>query len=244
MKKIVLILLVLGSGVLVPAHVLANELPDFPFVSVVGEADKDVEPDQVRISLQTLVFSDSSTQAVDQNRLAMNKVFTVLRDFGVDEESVEASDLRKREKRAKDDSHQALSILGYEVSRSVSFQLENLEHYSGLINALNAIDYITDVNSRFDTSERATIETELLQEASRRSRQKADLLAAGLNSKIDSVFGISQDRDFHTGVARFRYRVSGVQAMMAPPSDFKAMTLFIPKSIQLSQHVSVLYRLK
>ncbi|MGH1374176.1 MAG: SIMPL domain-containing protein [Cellvibrionaceae bacterium] len=244
MKKILLMVLTLWPGIMVPAKVLANELPDFPFVSVVGEAEKSVEPDQVRVSLQALVFSDTSTQAVDQNRSAMNQVLRVLRDFDVDEESVEASDVRKREKRAKDDNYQSLRILGYEVSRSVSFQLKNLEHYSGLINALNSIDYITDVSSRFDTSERIDIETELLQEASRRSRKKADVLAAGLNSKIDSVFGISQDRDFHYGGASFRYRVGSVQAMMAPPSDSQAMTLFIPKSIQLSQHVSVLYRLK
>lgn len=240
MKTLVILVLIFWPSL----SALANELPDFPFVSVMGEAEERVVPDRVNISLQSLVFNVSSEAAMKQNRLTMSHVFKVLKDFDVDEEGIEASDVRKREKRTKDDHYQSLKILGYEVSRGVSFQLKNLEHYSDLVNALNSIDYVTDVSSRFDTSERESIETRLLREASRRSRQKADVLAAGLDSKIASVFGISQDRDFHYGVARFRYQPERVHAMMAPPNNSDSMTLFIPKSIQLSQSVSVLYRLK
>lgn len=240
MKNIVIF--VLSS--LICSSALASDLPTFPFVSVVGTSEKKVSPDRVNVSLQSLVFDMSSDVAMTKNTETMTSVFTILTRYGISGDSIEASDVRKREKRAKDDDYQSLNILGYEVSRNLSFQLKDLSRYSDLVNELNAIDFVTDVNAQFDTAEREHIERQLLQEASRESRQKADILAAGLDAKIDSVFGISQDRDFSYGVTRFHYRQSGMHAMMADSSRIGTMSLFIPKNITLTQTLNVLYRLK
>lgn len=240
MKNIVIFLLISITC----SSALASDLPTFPFVSVVGKAEQKIAPDRVNISLQSLVFDASSEAAMTKNTNTMTNVFSILRRFEISEDSIEASDVRKREKRAKNDDYQSLNILGYEVSRSLSFQLRDLSRYSDLVNELNAIDFVMDVSSQFDTAERETIEKQLLHDASRESRQKAEILAAGLDAKIASVFGISQDRDFSYGVARFRYRQSGMQAMMADSSRTGTMSLFIPKSITLTQTLNVLYRLK
>ncbi len=222
----------------------ANDLPDFPFVSVTGSADREVPPNFADITLQTFVYDVSSDKAVEDNNRAMEQVFKLLRSFNIDQDTVSATDINKRERRVRGERREYLEIVGYEVSRRLSFQLSDLSRYAELANGLNAIDFVTEVNGRFDTSERATIERALQAEASQSSRQSADHLAESLGVSIDSVYGISKDRNFHYGTARFAYYDQSVSALHAPRDNPNRMVLLVPKTIELSQQVSVLYRLK
>ncbi|MAZ88993.1 MAG: hypothetical protein CL693_15300 [Cellvibrionaceae bacterium] len=221
-----------------------NDLPDFPFVSVTGSADKEVPPNYANINVQTFVYDTSSTVAVNHNNRVMERVFKLLKQYEVDQETANATDINKREKRRRDTQREHLEIVGYEVSRRLSFQLNELARYSELVNALNAIDFVTEVDGRFDTSERDTVERALQAETSQSSRVIADHLAQSLGVDIDSVYGISQDRNFHYGTARFAYYDQPVSALYAPRDNPNRMLLLVPKSIRLSQQVSVLYRLK
>jgi len=221
-----------------------NDLPDFPFVSVTGTADKDVPPSYANISVQTFVYDTSSAVAMNHNSRALERVYDLLKQYEVDQETVKATDINKRERRRRDGQRENLEIAGYEVSRRLSFQLSELSRYAELVNALNAIDFVTAVDGRFDTSERNAVERELQAEASKSSRTKADHLAQSLGVDIDSVYGISQDRNFHYGTARFAYYDRPASALYAPGDNPKSMVLLVPKSITLSQQVNVLYRLK
>lgn len=243
MMKLITILFAVAMIWLAPLS-YANDLPDFPFVSVTGSADREVPPNFADITLQTFVYNASSLQAVAHNNRAMEHVFELLRDFKIDQDTVKATDVNKREKRLRGEQRERLEIVGYEVSRRLSFQLSELSRYAELVNALNAIDFVTEVNGHFDTSERSSIETSLQAEASQSSRQSADHLAESLGVSIDSVYGISQDRNFHYGTARFAYYDRSVSALHAPEDNSNRMVLLVPKSIELSQQVSVLYRLK
>ena len=226
------------------AKVSADNLPDFRFVSVTGAAEQEVKPDYAKIQVQTLVFDSSSDLAVEKSENTLQSVLKAIELSGIRLSSIEASDIRKREKRQRNSDHQQLAILGYEVTRSLQFRLDDLERYSDLINQLNAIDFVMEVEGRFDSSQRESIGKILLMEAGEAAREKADLLAKSLGVEVEGVQGISQEREFYSAriSARFHPHVRAEHAMLSnAPSD---MTVLIPDTIRLHQWISVVFRLR
>ncbi|WP_394391149.1 SIMPL domain-containing protein [Shewanella woodyi] len=239
MTRIILALILLASA---PFGYSAN-LPDFPFVVSVGNAEREVKPDIATLNLEIISFEEKSDLSLEKVSTATESVLKVLQSYGVKSEAIEATDIEKSTKRKRDSDYNRLEILGYEVSRSLTIELRDLSKYSELISDIVAIDNLSSVQTAFDASNRKDIERALVNAASIDAREKAEQMAESLNTEIHSVYAISQDSDFGSFFATFGARSD--QMMASLYSSHQAhVAMFVPKNIKIRQGINVVFKIE
>ncbi|TVZ41139.1 hypothetical protein P886_0478 [Alteromonadaceae bacterium 2753L.S.0a.02] len=221
--------------------VTGAEIPDFPYVMATGYAEKEVPPDMATIHLNFLAFHKSSDAAVNQLNKATDTLAVVMAKYKIPSNKLDARDIRKNIKRQRDRSYESLEILGYELSRSMTLTLDNISVYPKLIEELASIDNLTNINSDFDTQQRKSFESDLMALAGKAAREKAEAMAVGLGSKIQSVYGISSDAQYGRPEAKFEMRRSALAMESEQP---ETNMMLVPESIKLSQTISVIFRIK
>lgn len=223
---------------------LAAELPDFPFVSATGQAEREVVPDIATVQLRIMSFDKSSDAALKTVNLATTAVTDTLLKYKVELNNIEASDIDKSAIRKRDPEFNNLQILGYEVSRSMTIKLDKLAHYSDLMSDIIVINHVSGINASFDVSNREQLEAELIQEASQNAKARAEHMAKGLDVKIHSVFAIAQNSDFAFGNTGFGPRNEKFMAMREFGGGEYRTAVFAPKSINVSQNINVIFKIK
>jgi len=224
--------------------VQASVLPDFPFVAVTGQSSKQVAPDSATLSFRITTFHQSSDVANAQLAQASSKVLALLKANGVTDSQISAFELEKSEKRKRDEQYNELEVLGYDLNRRFDVTLADLKKYPDLMTQLYATDYVHDLSTSFDTSDRSNIETTLIAAAAAQAKQKAEQMAEGLGVKIHSVFAFNDSGSFERFFATFAAGETGMvsSAMMADRSA-GAQQVFIPQSIEISKTVNVIYKI-
>ena len=239
MIRIILALILLASA---PFGYSAN-LPDFPFVVSIGNAEREVKPDMATINLGIISFEDKSDLSLEKVGAATEGVLKVLQSYGVNSEAIEATDIEKSTKRTRDSDYNRLEILGYEVSRAFTIELRDLSKYSELISDIVAIDNVSSVQTTFDASNRKDIERALVTVASIDARDKAEQMAESLNTAIHSVYAISQNSDFRSFFATFGSKSDHIMADMQR-SNRAHVAMFVPKKIKIRQGINVVFKIK
>jgi len=124
-------------------------------------------------------------------------------------------------------------------------KLTDLSYYSEIMNDLVSIDNVSGMHTQFDVSSRKKIESKLIQTASKNAQDKAAKMAHGLNSKIHSVYAISQASNFDGFFATFGASSYSERVMHARARRIAGnVAMFIPESINISQNINVVFRLK
>ena len=225
----------------------ASPLPDFPFVTVTGESNRQVAPDIATIQLQVLVFNKRAKSAQMELDTTTNKLLQTLQDNEIDLNSISSEQVNKRTKRSrKNSSYEELEILGYELSRQFSIELDDLAKYPKLSTELLKMENVTGVSSRFDVSNKEDIEIELIAEAGSKAKTKAKLMASGLGVPLGQVFAINDTGSFQSFFATFGLqseaynyaRQEKFASTMAAPQ-----ATFIPEFIEISKRINVVYKL-
>ena len=113
---------------------------------------------------------------------------------------------------------------------------------------LYAAEYVHNLNSVFDTSERDAVETALISAAAAQARKKAEQMAEGLGVKIHSVFAFNDSGSFNSFFATFGLDIDtgvSVRLRVPPPSmsDAEAQQVLIPQTIEISKTVNVIYKI-
>ncbi|NRQ41393.1 SIMPL domain-containing protein [Rheinheimera sp. YQF-2] len=222
----------------------ASPLPDFPFITVTGEAKLDVAPDKARIQFvirHTAAKADAATEAVyKQGRDLMQFLATQ----GVTEANIDAAQVNK-EALYKD--YNDRTITGYEASQPISVTLEQLGNYVAVMDYLFKQPQIFSIQGSFDSSQREQHELKLSEQAGADARRRANHLAAAQGVKISSVFAISETAgwgslagDFGFSGAAVSYGALRKSAEMADSSG----NLVLPRHITLQKSVNVIYKIK
>jgi uncharacterized protein YggE len=169
----------------------------------------------------------------------------VLKANGVSDEQVTAYELEKSEKRKRDDNYNELEILGYDLNRRFEVRLSSLKQYPALLAQLYAAEYVHNLNSVFDTSERDAVETALISAAAAQARKKAEQMAEGLGVKIHSVFAFNDSGSFSSFFATFGVTDSTLvnNAEMSASRTGSAQQVLVPQFIEISKTVNVIYKI-
>lgn len=238
-KTVVLILCCLMS-----ISVVAADLPKFPFVVANGTAEKKIKPDMATIHLSILAFEKESDLALKTVNDTTTKVTEILTQHGVRKEQIEATDINKTTTRKRDAEFNGLEILGYEVSRSMTVKLDNLAQYSDIMGNIIATNNVSGVRADFDVSNRKAVEAELAAIAGADAREKANAMANGLGTKVQSVYAISQVSAFGDFVADFGAGAMKTMAMRAESMGSYETIMFAPETITVEQTINVMFRIK
>ena len=149
----------------------------------------------------------------------------------------------------RDSGYKRTTILGYEVSQTFKLEITDLSNYSTFIDRLITLGNIDRIYPKFDVTNKKEIERELVAEAGKDARQKADDLANAMGVKVKSVYAINQDESFNYYFAKFglqeTVKVGGeLYADMAMGAPDRSMNMMVPKYIRVEKKVNVVYKIK
>lgn len=227
----------------------STTLPSFPFVTVSGTSTEEVKPDIAEIIFQLTTFDKSSDKASEVLSDATQSVLTILSKNAIQSSDIEAYEVNKSIRRGKDKNYNQTGIIGYEFTRSFSVKMSGLDNYPNIIRALYKIDNLSNIRSKFDTSERDDIQLALISKATEKAKKKASLMAQGLGVRLDGVFAFNDTGSFTSFFATFglsdnaRYSVSEMVRSDVNHLNKSDMPIFIPAHIEISKTINVIYKI-
>lgn len=221
----------------------AQSMPDFPFITVTGEAEVEVAPDTVTVNFQVMEFNKSAELAMDTVAERGAEVLKLAKEHGLTHEQIESYAIDKQVRRNRENMNGNMEIIGYEVTQRFSLDIDGLETYEKLMNKLMRMDNTTGLNASFDISNREEVMTSLVAKAGADARARADNLAAALDAKIKSVYAITEDAGFDNFMARFGVSAEKYGNISMAADRGRSFDLFAPETITLSKRINVIFKI-
>lgn len=169
----------------------AEERPEPPHVTVAGEAEMNVAPDEVRFDVTLQFFSKELKAAKTQTDERLRGLIALAKKHGVAESDTQ-TDYVKVEPRFKgnDDSK---TFLGYWVRKDLVFTLRDVTRAEGLLSEV--LDYgVWRINSiSFSTSQMRKYRDQARALAMKAAQEKAAALAGAVGQKIGKAITIEED---------------------------------------------------
>lgn len=237
MKKLILASLV----ALLPFTAAAAELPAYPFIHVNGHASTVVMPDIGTVDFEIAAVDADPAAALKLVEARVEEIRALMQQFGVAEGDLEIRDIRREMKKAE-----APGAPLYDIRCGVKLTVRNLSNWKAMVAPLLDKPNLDGFMTGFDSTERAKIEIELMGEAIKMARTKADGVAAGFGRKVGAVSGVSTSelknltRAMNLSPVEFNnYR--GNQERKPPANRAELVTV---TTMKLMQPVDVIFRIK
>lgn len=227
------------------SFVNASPLPDFPFVAVTGEASQEVKPDKAIVSFRIVTFAKQASQASDDMAATTGEVVDFILSLGVPSSSITSFEVDKQTKRKRGEDYNRLDILGYDFIRRIEVEIDQLSLYATMVDGLMKLNNVESFTTQFDTSQRNVISEALFATAAANARNKAEVMAKGLGTDIDSVFAFNDSGSFDAFFATFGLSNSYSANLYAKESRMRSSNgnTFIPQFITIKKRINVIYRL-
>ena len=223
----------------------AAEIPDYPFVFAPGSADSKVAPDVARCALTVNAREPDASKAAAAVQSRFEAVLAMFAANHVADADIEADKVDKNV--LTENEHESVAIKGYDLSRHVSFTVRQLESLPPLEQSLLHASNVTDISCRFDRTDRAALEAELMTRALKSAREGAERLAAPLGRHVVAAMAVSKV-SFASIPGEFGFGDRDVVSVAAERRMFKrtsvADELLVPASIELSESVNVLFKVE
>lgn len=245
MRCVTTIAIVLGLASFARGQAILNTL-EKPTITVSGQAEVCVSPDQVMITLGVETFDKQLESAQRENDGRVRRVLQAAKDQGVADDAIRTDYLQIQPLFEYTDGGQRRGKpAGYQVRKSVVITLTDLSKFEALLaGALAAgANYVHGVSFGSSTlqSQRRAAELAAVESA----RERATDLAAALGRKIGGPLSIQQtagrERNWYAGSWGAAYRGSySVAAADAAGADASTMA---PGLITISSRVQVTFEL-
>ncbi|WP_371373149.1 SIMPL domain-containing protein [Thalassotalea aquiviva] len=230
------------GALLCGSNVMANALPEFPFITVSGQAEIKVKPDKATLNFVVTSIEAESEAALDNVNNTANKILFMLLKQGVNDKDIKSFSIAKQARRSQNLTYDQITIQGYEVTQRFEVSLQRLDNFPQIIDFLLNRDHVERLNTEFDLKDRQQLEYELIKQAGNNARINADNIAAAVGAKVDAVYGISQDRTFADFFASFGFDKNNFTALMSNEGG-PNKGVFVPEHITLKTQVHVVYKL-
>lgn len=173
------------------AAAAAQERQEPPHVTVAGEAEMNVAPDEVRFDVTFQAFNKDLKLAKTQVDDRLKGLVALARRHGVAESDTQ-TDYVKVNTRYKSDND-AKASLGFTVRKDLVFTLRDVSRAEGLMSEL--LDYgVTRVNSvTFSTSQMRRYRDEARGLAMKAAQEKAAALAGAVGQRIGKALTIEEE---------------------------------------------------
>jgi uncharacterized protein YggE len=242
MKKIFWLAIV---TVVVAVPALAQNNIDPPLVTVTGQAEVRVAPDEVLFTL--------AIENVDKDMLAANRktddsvkqILAIARKNNVKPEDVQTSHISVQPKYNTDDmpyeerNKVKRVLVGYEVSKTVAIRLREISRFDELLADVLKAGITRLSNLEFRDSQIRKHRDEARRMAIRAAQEKARLLAGEIGQSIGPAYSITETsgNDYGRAAAQNNYSVEA-----GANSDTESA--IAPGSISVTAQVTVRFRLQ
>ncbi|MDX6614140.1 MAG: uncharacterized protein QOD75_3326 [Blastocatellia bacterium] len=170
---------------------LADDKIDPPLITVTGEAEVNVIPDEVVFDVTVQTLNRDLRQAKTQTDEKLKTLIALTRKYGIAAEDVQ-TDYIKLEPRYRGND-EARTFLGYSVRKDLVFTLRDVTKAEGLLSDILEPG-VTRLNSvRFQTSQLRKYRDQARTSAITAAREKALALTATIGQTIGKAYSIEED---------------------------------------------------
>lgn len=190
-RTLPLLLVAIAASLALQARARAEERPEPRLVTVSGEAEVNVAPDEVVFDVTVSTFSRELRQAKAQTDERLRALVALVKRYGVADSDTQ-TDYIKLDPRYRGDSD-ARTLLGYSVRKDLVFTLRDVSRAEALLSEL--LDSgVTRINSvRFRSSQMRKYRDQARDMAMRAAREKAAALAGAVGQKIGRAYSIEEE---------------------------------------------------
>jgi uncharacterized protein YggE len=205
--------LAVATTALFATSALAQYVPPAS-ISVTGEANVSVAPDQAQIDGGVVTDAKTAREASDANNAAMRKVLLALKGAGIDEKDYQTSRLSLQPQYPANPPNQNRTgpavITGYRASNRVTVKVRDVTKVASTIDVLVGAGANEIGGISFVVTQASKLLDEAREQAIADARRKAQIYAKAAGITLGEPTHISES----SGVRRFKG--SGVQYDMAP----------------------------
>jgi uncharacterized protein YggE len=169
----------------------ADDKPEPRLITVTGEAEVKVAPDEVVFAVTVQMFNKELRLAKAQTDDRLKKVLELTRRYNINARDVQ-TDYIKLEPRYRDNDETRL-FLGYSVRKDLVFTLRDVSQAEALLSELMESG-ISKINSiRFQTSQLRKYRDQARSMAIKAAQEKATALTAEIGQKIGKAYSIEEE---------------------------------------------------
>ncbi|MBR1247382.1 SIMPL domain-containing protein [Bradyrhizobium sp. AUGA SZCCT0169] len=227
------VLALAAAGVaLLATPALAQTVPP-PAISVTGEANVSVPPDQARIDGGVTTEAKTAREASEANNAAMGKVLLALKGAGIEETDYQTSRLSLQPQYPPNPNRTGPAMIsGYRASNRVTIKLRDVTKVASIIDVLVGAGANEVGGINFVVTQASKLLDEAREQAIADARRKAQIYAKAAGVTLGEPISISEEG---APSPMFRSKVAGGMAASAPVA---------PGEETLSVSVSVSWAIK
>lgn len=221
-----------------PLAASASPLPAYPFVHVSADASVYRVPDIGAIDFEILVANVDPQLARTTVETRLAEVRALLQAQGVPLEDMETRDVRKEQK--KDGPPEAPV---YELRSSVHINMRDLSKWASVVGPLLDMPNLGSFATSFDSSLRDEVEAELMANALREARRRAEIIARGARRKLGPVTAVTpagvKNLGYTMGLVRDDFSSRRASGANVARSEFLSI-----EALKLAQPIDVVFKLE
>jgi uncharacterized protein YggE len=183
-----------------------------PAISVTGEANVSVPPDQARIDGGVTSDSKTAREASDANNAAMGKVLQALKGAGIEEKDYQTSRLSLQPQYAPNRAGPS-PITGYRASNRVTVRIRDVTKVANVIDVLVGAGANDIGGINFMVSQASKLLDEAREKAITDARRKAEIYAKAAGVTLGEPLSISEEG---APTPVFRGKMASTMAAGAP----------------------------
>jgi len=210
-------------------------------ISVVGQAQFDVDPDQAEIYIRVQTKEPTAKRAQEENSRLMNDVKSTLKNVGVDDDDMETTQYSMWPQQRWDQDKQQSVDDGYMVQHLLKVKTSDVTKVGNLLdvavkagaNGLDRVEFTLSDKKKED------VNSEALSQASGNAKDKAESIASGLGVRLAGITAVSESNVGYDNYPRPYYAMDyavGAKAESATPS-------ISPESVRVSATISIVYEI-
>jgi uncharacterized protein len=200
-----------ATAALFAAPALAQTVPP-PAISVTGEANMSVAPDQAQIDGGVSTDAKTAREASDANNAAMGKVLLALKGAGIDEKDYQTSRLSLQPQYAPNRTGPS-PVVGYRASNRVTIKVRDVTKVANIIDVLVGAGANDIGGIHFVVTQASKLLDEAREQAIADARRKAQIYAKAAGVTLGEPIAISEQG---APTPMFRSKVAAGMATSAP----------------------------
>lgn len=236
-KKLSFIIALTGASLLVSMPTISSEVPANRHISTTGYGEVRAKPDTVVLQLQVSATERNGAAAKQEVDAHINRFLAASDQAQLDREQITAGQLQINPQWEYRDQERVFT--GYQASRNLNVQLQDLERLSSVIDMALDSGINNVLQLSYEHSEADQLTQQAHQAAVTNSKAKAQALAAAYGGRLGLVYAIHYQR----ANIELPPPVRAEAAFMRASADSAGNGVYLQDEIVFSDTIKVVFNL-
>lgn len=197
-------------------------------VTVAGYAEKQEMNQKAWFSAGVSVYNDDKQKAIDEVNGEIQKIISMLKDFGIEEGDIKTQNLSiyQNQEDFYVEGVRKMKPGQWNVNNTVEVTLRDVSKVSELADLLGKSGASNIYGPNFSTNTDSAIGNDLYEEAIKDAKVKAELIAKASDRSLGAVVGVSEDMG-NNGGSYARYEGMGGGTPLEPGAGIVSKTVMV-----------------